>query len=488
MAQTSLQCSTESLQTSRLVSLPAQAIGPDGRAHVDLAAILKLAFPLFLHAGLQAVLNLTDTWFIGRISVDALAGVGGVYWLILGLLLLITGMGMGVQTLAAQAYGAGRFKRAAQAVWSGLWLALFTLLPFMALSIWGQDGVALLGLPPAATLAAQDYWLPRFLGGPVAVALTVVLSFFLGIGHVAIALRINILVACLNAIFNAYFVWVLDLGVAGVSWATTASISIGLIAALFLFLGNRYRHRYWTRRVRAFDLRRIGFLVGFGFPIGLSIAFDVLGLAAFQAMLARLGSVEGAATQVVMMLTSVAYMPAVGLGKAGTTLVGQSIGAGNPDWARRVGGRVIAITTLYMLCVGLVLSLGAPLWMSLFVPSSDPMSEQVIALGIQLAFIAALYQLSDGLHIGSVFCLRGAGDTRVPALLLLTLSWGLFVPLTHFMAFESGRGWVDWMPGLNLGAAGGWWAAVIYISLLALVLGGRWFMGSWKRLGYQGAA
>jgi MATE family multidrug resistance protein len=73
--------------------------------------------------------------------------------------------------------------------------------------------------------------------------------------------------------------------------------------------------------------------------------------------------------------------------------------------------------------------------------------------------------------------LRGAGDTRVPAILLLLLSWGVFVPLTHFLAFLPGQGWVADAPGLGLGAAGGWLAAVVYIFLLAMVLGWRWFSG-----------
>jgi multidrug resistance protein, MATE family len=460
-----------------LSRLPALALDARGEPRVSLRAILTLAFPMFVHAGMQAVLNLTDTWFVGRISVEAVAGVGSVYWLILGLLLLMTGMGMGVQTMAAQAVGARRPRQAARAVWTGLWLSVFTVLPFGLLVLAGAAWIPHFGLLAGVEAAAVDYWAPRFAGGPLSVALTAVLSFFMGIGQPRMALAVNGLVVVLNAIFNAWFIWGLDMGVAGVSWATTASVACGLCLALVLFTGKRYARRYWSRHVWRPNVARVLRLAAFGFPIGLSIAFDVLGLAAFQAMVARLGGIEGAATQIVMMLTSVAYMPAVGLGKAGTTLVGQSIGAGEPQWARRVGNRVIGLTTLYMLGVGLVLALaGGPL-ASLFIPASDPQAAEVIRLAAWLAIIAACYQVFDGLYIGSVFCLRGAGDTRVPAILLLLLSWGVFVPLTHFLAFLPGQGWVADAPGLGLGAAGGWLAAVVYIVLLAMVLGWRWFSG-----------
>ena len=197
-------------------------------------------------------------------------------------------------------------------------------------------------------------------------------------------------------------------------------------------------------------------------------------------MVARLGEIQGAATQIVMMLTSVAYMPAIGLGKAGTTLVGQSMGAGRPDWARRVGNRVIAITTIYMVLIAMVLALAGEELAALFMPASDPQAIKVIELAAWLAVIAAGYQVFDGLYIGSVFCLRGAGDTKIPAMLLLILSWGVFVPLTHFLAFAPGQGWWLAAPGMGLGAAGGWWAALCYIFLLAVALGWRWSCGSWQ--------
>lgn len=91
--------------TSRL---PALRIDPQGLRRVDLRAVLKLAFPLFLNTSVQAVLNLTDTWFVGTISVDALAAVGGIFFLTLVFVLLLGGVGQAVQTVVAQAYGANQ--------------------------------------------------------------------------------------------------------------------------------------------------------------------------------------------------------------------------------------------------------------------------------------------------------------------------------------------------------------------------------------------
>ena len=339
--------------------LPARRVDAPGRVRVDGRAIVALALPLFVNSSLQAVLNLTDTWFIGRISAQAVAAVGGVYWIVLGALLLLGGVGMVVQAFAAQAYGGGRRRRAALAAWSGLWASLALVPVFAAIAWAGPWVVPWLGLPPELQAMSLEYWGPRMLGGGAAVALWSVLSFFNGVGHVRRALAINMVVAVLNAGLNQWLMFDLGLGVAGSAWATTLSICVGLAIAMAMFLGPPYRRRYASARMWRPRLRSIVATVNVGLPVGLSIAFDILGLAAFQAMLTRLGAVPGAASQIVMMLTSIAYMPAVGLGMAGTTLVGQSIGAGDRDWARRVGDRTIVLSVGYMFVTGFVLAIAA---------------------------------------------------------------------------------------------------------------------------------
>jgi MATE family multidrug resistance protein len=99
-----------------------------------------------------------------------------------------------------------------------------------------------------------------------------------------------------------------------------------------------------------------------------------------------------------------------------------------------------------------------------------------------LLWIAAGYQLFDGFNIGSSACLRGAGDVRLPAVMVLALSWLLFVPLAHSLSFAPGMGWVNWLPQFGMGAVGGWLAALIYVCCLGSALFLRWRSGAWQRM------
>jgi MATE family multidrug resistance protein len=90
--------------------------------------------------------------------------------------------------------------------------------------------------------------------------------------------------------------------------------------------------------------------------------------------------------------------------------------------------------------------------------------------------------LFDGFNISASACLRGAGDVRLPAIMVLALSWLLFVPLAHSLSFAPGAGWVTWLPQFGLGAIGGWCAAVAYVCCLGLMLFFRWWSGAWRRI------
>ncbi len=143
---------------------------------------------------------------------------------------------------------------------------------------------------------------------------------------------------------------------------------------------------------------------------------------------------------------------------------------------------MIAVTTGYMGAVGVILAALGPWVMPLFVAAGDPQAAEVVRLGAVLLWIAAGYQLFDGLQLGSGFALRGAGDVRVPALIFLGLAWGVFVPLAHALSFAPGHGWFDLLPQYGYGAVGGWIALLVYVVLLAVALHLRWRSGGWQRI------
>jgi MATE family multidrug resistance protein len=460
--------------------LPGQALGAGGRLRLDYWAVSALAFPFMLNSAVQAVLNATDTWFIGRLSPTATSAIGAVYWPILVCLLLFGGIGLSVQTLVAQAYGGRRYARASQAAWTAMWASLFTVPIFALLALSGAWIFSPFGIPHSTLTLALEYWIPRMLGAPLAIALWALLGFFNGIGRPVITLAVTVGIAVANALLNQLFMFDYKLGIAGSAWATDAAQLIGVGSTLALFLGRATRLRFRSHLTGKLRGRMLMGQFKLGFPMGLLIAADILGFALFQLMQVRMGIVDGAATQIVMMLTSFCYMPAVGIAMAGTTLVGQAIGAQRRDWAFSIGNGIILMAVVYMGLIGVLLAAAGPWVLPFFTNGADPQSGAVVSRGADLLWIAAGYQVFDGLNISSSACLRGAGDVRLPAVMVLALSWLFFVPLAHSLSFAPGAGWVGWLPQFGLGAVGGWFAALVYICCLGVMLLLRWRSGAWR--------
>ena len=154
------------------------------------------------NSAVQIILNLTDMWFVGHISTAALAAVGTVQWAALALTLGLGGAGMAVQTLAAHAHGARRYRRAAQAAWTALWLTVCVAPLFFALGASGRAILTPFGFTPRVASLAQEFWYPRVAGAPFGVAAWAMIGFFNGIGRTRVSFLVANAPVIANAIFN----------------------------------------------------------------------------------------------------------------------------------------------------------------------------------------------------------------------------------------------------------------------------------------------
>jgi MATE family multidrug resistance protein len=193
---------------------------------------------------------------------------------------------------------------------------------------------------------------------------------------------------------------------------------------------------------------------------------EMLSFSAFITMVARLGDVSLAASQIFISLLSMSFMQASGLATGVATLVGRYIGAGQPLLVERSYVSGLKLTAIFAGGVALLfIAVPGPL---VLIFSDDP---EVLKLAGPLLVVGALFQLFDAFGILSDGGLRGAGDTRVPFLVRLVLAWGLFVPLA-------------WLLGIHLGGGltAAWTAGLIYQVLLTAYLVHRFRSGAWRHI------
>ena len=466
--------------------LPVARRDGQGRLRVDTRALAKIAAPLMVTNAIQALLNLTDTWFIGRLSTDAVAAMGAIYWLMSCAILVLGGVGLATQSFVSQADGAGRRARASQCLWNTMWASLAAL-PLFLIAAWaGGPILSLFNLDPAIRDLAEEYWEPRLAGAFLGAMSWGLVSFFNGIGATRLTFMVAVVTTIANVPANQFFMFELDMGMAGAAWGTNLAQLVGLLVGVALLIRGDLARRYKTLMTWRPRLAMIRRQLAVGLPVGVMYGADVLGVALMQLMVTQVGKVGAAATQIVIMLTSIAYMPALGLAAAGTTVVGQAIGAGDREWAMHLGTYVARCCSIFMLSVAVLLLLTGPWLLPIFINDADPSAADVVAAALIFLLPAACYQAFDGLYFGSSNALRAAGDTTVPAAVAIVLSWLLFVPLAHTLVFDAAGAWVEGLPQFALGALGGWIALMVYAMLLGSSMYRRWRSARWQQINIWG--
>jgi MATE family multidrug resistance protein len=434
--------------------------------------LLALAGPIILSQLGGVGMNTMDTLMVGPLGAEALATAGLSSSLHMVALMVSTGCLLGMGPLVSQAHGAGDDARANRVLVQGLWLALLLAVPIVVLNLVGQPLALALGQTPRIAMLVGGFMRALAWGVVPVLLFSAFRQYLEGLGAPRAPMVITFLGLAVNFVGNRLLIYGLParvpaLGVVGSAWAT----SIVRWAMLLAMVGYiAYRHSRAPRTGGDTLLPRLApvgallrRIVAVGAPAGVQIGLEV-GLFSFAAvMMGWFGAVELGTHQVALNLASTTFMVALGVSAAGSIRVGQNLGAGRTAGVRR------SVRVTYLLAVGFMalcalafLTIPEPL---LRLYTHDP---SILALGRRLLFMAALFQIFDGMQVSGFSVLRGAADTRVPMFLAALAYWVVGAPGAYLLAFHTPLGPVGIWAGLCLGLAA---AAILLLRRVWLVLG-----------------
>ncbi|MEM1024726.1 MAG: MATE family efflux transporter [Myxococcota bacterium] len=424
----------------------------------EIRALLRIGAPMMIVQGGLVLMSVVDTLVVGRVSPLAVASVG------LGsntanlIMALVVGTAMGLEPLASQAMGRGDEARALFWLQRSVWLAL---VGGVALS------VASLALPLAFRLfdisgdlaeTSTAYIWARAPGQAFCFLFSVYRSFLSALGRTSALIWAIVWANLANLLLDGILVLGLDLGATGVGLATSACFGV-----LWLSTMRSVRRRHgvafdWRlasspEQAPTFDELRV--LLRLGLPIGLQFLLEVGIFSWASAAMASFGETWLAGHQIALTMASFTFMSATGLAMATTSRVGQHVGAGRGQEAKRVGRLGITLGGGFMVVGGLsFLFFRRPIAFA-FAPDAPA----VVSTGAALLTLAALFSLSDGIQAVAAGALRGIGDTRAIFWANMVGHWCLGLPVAWWAAHGLGHG----PPGL-------WWGLIAGLSFTAVFL------------------
>jgi multidrug resistance protein, MATE family len=443
-------------------------------------AITVMGLPLVGgHLG-QVAIGVTDTVMVGWYSIEALAAVtlASTYFFVL--LIFGSGFAWGVMPMVA-AYDAEDdevgLRRATR---MGLWLSLGFALLTLPLFIWSRPVMDLLGQTEAVSVMVSQYLAIAGWGIIPALLVMVLKSYLAALERTQVVFWITILAGIANALANYAFIFgnwgAPELGIRGAAIASLSSHIVSLIAVIAYVLWVLPQHQIFVRLWRP-DWDMLGRVFRLGLPIGFTGLSEVGLFAASAMMMGWLGTVALAAHGIAVQLASMTFMIHLGISNVATIRAGNAFGRRDTDHLAR--GAIAA--TVMSLAVAAVTIIGFVLWpeplIDLFMQRDEPARAQILAVGVGLLAMAALFQLVDGAQAIALGLLRGVQDTKVPMILAGISYWVIGIPVSYLLGFVVG-----------LEGIGVWLGLVVGLGVAAILLNLRFWGPAMRQLTRTGVA
>ncbi len=437
--------------------------GPIGQA------LLLLSVPMVLEMAMESVFAVVDVYFVASLGASAVAAVGLTESLLTLMYAVAMGLAMGITALVARRIGEKDPEAAATAAVQAVLLAVAASVPFaLAGLFFAKDLLALMGADAWVVEHGSGYtvWM---LGGNVVIMLLFVLNaIFRGAGDAAIAMRVLWLANGINLILDPalIFGWgpLPKLGVTGAAMATTIGRGCGVVFQIWVLLRGARHIRVAPRHLK-FQLEVMARLVRTSLG---GIAQFVIATSSWIGLVrivAVFGSEALAGYTIGVRIFLFTLLPAWGFAGAAATLVGQNLGAEQPDRAARSVWIAGVVTMVFLGIVSVAYLLLNEELVRLFTDNPRVVASGADCLRI-MAYGYVIY--AWGMVMSQAF--NGAGDTLTPTKINFVCFWMLEIPLAYALALPFG-----------LGERGVYAAIVVAESALALTAIVLFRRGVWKQ-------
>lgn len=395
-------------------SLP--STGPKPEEKLKRPGIWSLAIPSILGNLLFSIVALIQTKFIGILGGDAVAAVGVGQRVFFTMQAVLMGVSAGTTALVARAWGAGDQREAGRVTLASILLASGPgLLIMTAGMIFFHPIAAVFGLNPSATFMAGEtvYWQTAFVIG---LTINLILSTALrAAGDAWTPLIVGILTCVVNIPLLYVFIFgywrIPAMGPAGSALAMSLSLTLGGLVLLVLWLRQGLLVKFISKGWNKSQLYR--HLYSLSYPAFLEQALFQIGFVVFLMLIGNYyGTKAFAAYNVGVNMLNIAMVMGFGFSIAGSTLVGQYLGADDPEGAVRIGWRTCRLAVVSMSALALIIVIFAEPFARFFLGKDD----LTVKYTVQFTYILAAMLPILGVDVAISGALRGAGDTRFPVL------------------------------------------------------------------------
>jgi multidrug resistance protein, MATE family len=439
--------------------------------------VLAISLPLVASMGSITLMQFTDRIFLAGYSMDAISAALPAGIASFTAISFFMGVANYVNAFVAQYTGAGAFNRVGAALWQGIYFSLMASIFLALLYFISAPVFDLIGHAPHVRDLEVLYFNILTLGAGLVVMGSALSCFFTGRGLTWAVMLVNLSGAAVNIPLDYCLINGIGpfprLGIVGAGIATVTASGIIVAILCLLIFSRKNRALFGTWSARAFDRELFGRLMRYGAPSGVQFFLEISGFTFFIQMLGRLGDIQLAASNIVLSIESLSFMPMIGFHIGNATLVGQAIGNGTPHDGMVATGSAFKITMVYMALIAATFLFFPETLLHLFKMQGHAPAQygEIMDLGVILLRFVAVFCLFDSLNLVFSGAIKGAGDTRFIMWTIAAMSIGLMM-IPTYLAVEV----------FHAGIYAVWTIATLYVCALGLAFMLRYRQGKWKEM------
>ena len=431
-------------------------------------AIFLLAVPMVLEMVLESLFAVVDVFWVGRLGANAVATVGLTESMLSLVFAVAMGLSLSTTAMVARRIGekdsTGAAVAAVQAIALGLMVSILIGAPCLVLA---PRLLRWMGSSSEIVAVGSGYARICLGGSGVVLMLFLNNAIFRGAGDAAIAMRLLWVSNIINLFLDPCLIFGLGpfprLGVTGAAWATLTGRSIGVAYQFYRLLRGTERIRISPNRIRL-RLDVMGRLLRVSLTGILQFAIAHTSWIGLVRIVSIFGAAALAGYTIAIRVVIFAILPSWGLSNAAATLVGQNLGAKQPERAEAAVWRTGLCNMLFLGSVGVFFVLFAQPVIRLF--THDP---AVVPLGVSCLRIVSYGNIGYAYGMVMLQAFNGAGDTVTPTIVNFFGFWLLEIPLAYWLAIP-----------LNLRSNGAYYAIVIAEASIAVASAILFRRGRWK--------
>ena len=419
-------------------------------------AILTLGLPLIGgHLG-QIAIGATDTVMVGWYSVQGLAAITLAQMAFFVLFIFGSGFAIAVMPMVASFDAEGDEVGIRRATRMALWLSLAFSIVTLPAFLFSEPLLLFLGQSDNIAAQASGYLQISGLGMIPALVVMVLRSYLAALERTQVIFWITILSAVGNALANYAFIFgnwgAPELGLNGAAIASLITQLIALIGTVAYVLWVVPHHQMFVRFWRS-DGAMLARVFRLGMPIGLTTLCESGLFAAAALMMGWLGTIPLAAHGIAVQLASITFMVHLGFSNVATIRVGNAYGRRDIPHMSRGSLMVTLLSFGFSALTMIVFVLWPEPLIFFFMREGETARAEILAIGVGLLAMAALFQLVDGAQAVALGMLRGVQDTKIPMIYAAISYWLVGIPCSYVLGFVLGWEGIGIWAGLVIGLA-----------------------------------